>query len=80
MLLAIYRTERGGSVTSTTTNNYTNKAEFTEELRGNGLRVIKVFTMKEVEEIKDMNELEIYRKYKPKTHEKIAFEYVQQVL
>lgn len=51
-MLAIVRTARNGNLKNIR-SDYSTKKQFNEELKGNGYRVLGIFTDKQIKEIKD---------------------------
>jgi uncharacterized protein involved in tolerance to divalent cations len=71
VLTAIYRIKRNGNIKSETTDIFKTKKEFKEDLKGNGCRVIKILTSKQIEEIKQMHYAEATEEYQ---------EYIKEIL
>lgn len=56
-LTAIYKTAKNAPMTDLV-KEYKTKAQFTEDLRGNGFRVLAVLTDEEIQAYKEMSETE----------------------
>lgn len=74
-LTAIYKEERNGSMKDMV-REYKTKAQFTEDLRGNGFRVLAVLTESDINEIKKMDFAEMVNSNITEN----VYEYCQQVL